>query len=115
MGLQKVSLAAGPLGVQACPPYFPMKRLPLLGTAVLALVLSAGCSHIPFFGKKSASPNAPKPSSKIATDTEKEFEQRWVAKRSGELVSQGLTAEAAQAQATTEFKERFAGTHAARQ
>ena len=90
-----------------------MKRLPFLGAAVLVLFLSAGCSHIPFFGKKSPNPSAPKQSSKIATETEKEFEVRWVTKRSGELVSQGMTADAAQTQATAEFKERFSATHPA--
>lgn len=91
----------------------PKRFLPL---AVLStIVFLAGCSHLPFIGKKFQ--HAPtlkhKENSHIATETEKEFRQRWETKRINDLVSQGLTAEAARAQAETEFAQKFSATHVA--
>ena len=62
------------------------------------------------FGKKH--PKA-KEQSAIAAETEESFRQRFVDKRSGELVAQGLNAEAARAQALEEFKVRYVYTTAA--
>lgn len=91
----------------------PKRFLPL---AVLsAIVFLTGCSHLPFIGKKFKH-HTPKPAAEsphIATETEKEFQQRWVNKRANDLVSQGLTAEAARAQAMAEFDQKFAATHVA--
>lgn len=80
-------------------------RLPLLCVAT-AVLLTTGC----LFSKKSS---APKENPAIAGSVEETFRVRWVEKRSGELVAQGKTAEAARAQANTEFQERFAFTGSA--
>jgi hypothetical protein len=76
--------------------------LALLATATL---LSAGCFH---FKKSGAKPNLGP-----AAEVEAEFKVRWVERRATELVAQGQNAEAARAQATAEFKERFGFTGAA--
>jgi ribosomal protein S11 len=86
-----------------------MKRLfPLM--LALALVATTGC-HI--FSKKK-NPSAPTGSKTAAADVEKDFMHRWIDKRTTELVAQGSSPEAAQLQATTEFKVRFNYTDAAR-
>lgn len=82
-----------------------MNRLvPLL--LILILAFCPGC----LFSKKH--PKA-KEKSAIAAETEETFKQRFVDKRSGELVAQGLTAEAARGQAIEEFKARYVYTTAA--
>jgi hypothetical protein len=90
-----------------------MKRL-LLPTLAALVFLCAGCALWPF-GKKTASDAPPKPkqSSKISTEVELEFRQRWTDKRASDLVAQGMTPEAAKAQALAEFRVQFAYTHAA--
>ncbi len=75
------------------------KRL-LLSFLAVAVLLSTGC----LFSKKS---RKPKESSAIATEVELEFRQRWMAKRLGELQTQGITGTAAQQQADQEFREKF--------
>lgn len=92
-----------------------MKRLPLVALAALMLVLFAGCSHIPFFSRfaKKSQSHAPKESSRIATDAEQEFKQRWVERRAAELVSQGKAPADARAQGSAEFDQRFSATHVA--
>jgi len=78
------------------------KRLiPSCLAAVVAL--SAGCMH----SKK------PKENTSITGETEDTLKQRWIDKRTTELVAQGVTAEAARAQATTEFKAKYSFTGAA--
>jgi hypothetical protein len=98
-----------------------MKRLLTVFATALAIGLCSGCSllsisHIPFLGHQPAATTTPKPpkeSSKVATDSETDFKQRWVDKRSAELVSQGLAPEAARAQAIAEFNQKFSATHVA--
>jgi hypothetical protein len=86
-----------------------MKRLPLTACALAGALALSGCAHLPFFSKTPRL-KPPKESSKIATDTENELFDRWVAKRSNELVSQGKSPEEARAQAIAEFKEKFWAT-----
>lgn len=66
----------------------------------LMAALSAGC----LTSKKSASP---KDTKAPAAETEQLLQQRWVEKRSAELVAQGQTADAARTQALAEFRERY--------
>ena len=65
----------------------------------LAVMLSAGCLH----WKKSAKPK----DTTITGEVENPFRQRWIDRRTTELVSQGKTAEAARAQAGDEFRAQF--------
>ena len=69
----------------------------------LTALLASGC----LFSKK---PAQPKESSAIASSVEESFKVRWIDKRVGDLVAQGKAADAARAQATDEFRERFAYT-----
>jgi len=71
----------------------------------LVAVLSAGCLHL----KKSP----PKPAESLTGEVEADFKMRWVDKRAAELIAQGQMADAARAQATAEFKERYGFTGAA--
>ena len=71
------------------------------------LALFSGCSHFKKHPK-------PKENSAIAADTDENFRQRFVEKRVGELVAQGVAAEAARAQANEEFKTRYSYTSAAK-
>ncbi|MEY4941792.1 MAG: hypothetical protein RIQ93_3527 [Verrucomicrobiota bacterium] len=67
---------------------------------VFALVLSSGC----LFSRKSG---APKESSSISGEVEANFKRRWVDRRTAELVAQRTPADAALAQATREFGEKY--------
>lgn len=88
-----------------------MKRFPLIGLGLMAAALAGGgCTHIPFFSKRKSYNNPDKVSSHVATQVETDFMARWVAKRSGELVSQGVAPDAATAQAESEFRQKFAST-----
>ncbi|MBL9186025.1 MAG: hypothetical protein JNK23_00965 [Opitutaceae bacterium] len=82
-----------------------MLRLLLLPALILMAVVSAGC----FFSKKT--PRA-KEAPAIAADVEESFRKRWVDKRTAELAGQGTAAEAARAQAETEFRDRYGFTRA---
>lgn len=64
------------------------------------LVLSSGC----LFSKKS---KRPKESSAIAGEVEESFRRRWVDRRTGELMAQGVAADVARTQAENEFRERY--------
>jgi hypothetical protein len=87
-----------------------MKRLvPFVLCA--ALLASSGC-HL--FSKKK-NPAAPKESKTLAADDEKDFMQRWIDKRTNDLVSQGIQAQAAHNQAVAEFKATFTHLKAAQQ
>ncbi len=77
-----------------------MTKLSSLIAMVAALLLTTGC----LFSKKSG---RTKESSAISADVEETFRRRWIEKRVGELTLQGLTAEAARAQADTEFREKY--------
>jgi hypothetical protein len=87
-----------------------MKRSSLVITVLLAALPCAGCSHIPFIGKKKQTTTKQKLNPRVATEVEKDFESRWVEKRSAELVSQGQPEDAARTQAVGEFKQKFAAT-----
>lgn len=76
-----------------------IKRLSLSFLAITAL-FSSGC----LFHRKA---RKPKESSAIATEVEKEFQQRWIAKRVAELSAQGITGVAAEQQAQREFTEKY--------
>ena len=79
-----------------------MKRLvPFVLCAVL--LSSSGC-HL--FSKKK-NPPAPKESKTLASDDEKDFMQRWIDKRTSDLVAQGTPAKAAHDQAVAEFKATY--------
>ena len=78
----------------------------LLPALTIAVALSGGC----MFSKKSASP---KETPTMAGETETSLRQRWIDKRAGELAAQGLAADAARAQATEEFRQKYSFTGAA--
>lgn len=80
---------------------------PLLVSLLLAALLGTGCSLL----KKSSTP---KESSALAAETDQILQQRWVDKRSAELVAQGKSADAAKTQAMAEFRERYGYTSAAK-
>jgi hypothetical protein len=75
------------------------KRL-LLSLLAIGVLSSSGC----LFHRKG---RKPKESGAIATDTEKEFHQRWISRRVSELAPQGVTGAAAQEQAEQEFRQKF--------
>ena len=77
-----------------------LKRFAPLSCALLLLATS-GC----LFHKKA--PKEPKPSPYISTEVETQFEQRWVEKRTGDLVAAGVSPDAAKAQAEAEFKQKY--------
>lgn len=83
-----------------------MKRRHVFAIFAL-LALFSGCSH----AKKAerAKKNLP-----IAADTDQSFFHRFVDRRIGELVAQGVPAETARAQAVEEFKVRYNYTSAAK-
>ncbi len=81
---------------------------PTLHAALVALLLlSTGC----LFSKKS---NLPKESSAISSEIEATFRQRWVEKRTADLVAQGTAAGAARPQAEQEFGARYGFTQKAK-
>ncbi|MBS0663877.1 MAG: hypothetical protein JSR48_11485 [Verrucomicrobia bacterium] len=90
-----------------------MKRLPILCLLATTLLLAPGCKH-GWFGKKRAG-KAPKETSEIALDVEMTFRQRFLEKRTAELVSQGQRIDVARQQALDEFRSRYSFTRAASQ
>ena len=80
-----------------------MKRS-LIFPLILTLALLAGCKH---------GPSKPKDNPAVATEIEEAFKQRWVEKRSGELMALGLRPDLARQQAIDEFRVRYGYTHAA--
>ena len=74
-----------------------MKR-PLFYCLLVSLVLSAGCWH---------SKKKPKETTAVATDVEEGFRLRWIEKRSGDLVAQGMRIDIARQQAIDEFKVKY--------
>lgn len=81
------------------------KRL-LSSLLPVALALSAGC----MFSKKPAEPKEP---ATMVGEVEGSLRQRWIEKRSAELVAQGVAADAARVQATEEFRAKYSFTGAA--
>ncbi len=80
-----------------------MKRS-FLSCLLLSCLLSAGCWH---------RSKQPKENTAVATEVEEAFKQRWIEKRSAELVTQGLRADLARQQAIDEFRARYSFTRAA--
>jgi hypothetical protein len=89
-----------------------MKRLFPVIIASFAC-LGAGCALWPFSNKKPRPKPDPQQSPLVSTQAELEFRQRWVDKRSDDLVAQGMLPDAAHAQALAEFRVKFSYTHAA--
>ncbi len=87
-----------------------MKRLAFIVLAA-ALVANSGCHMF----SRSKKPAAPKESTTLAADDEKDFKRRWTDKRTAELITQGMPTEAARTQASAEFKAKFSYLDAARQ
>lgn len=96
---RKDSLAVNRTPYHVDPEVAMTKRL-LPSCLVLTLLLASGC----LFSKKSGTPRE---SSQIAGEMEENFKRRWIEKRASELVAQRTPADAAQAQATREFDEKF--------
>jgi hypothetical protein len=71
-----------------------------------ATFLFTGCST---FKKKSPEEKS------ITTQVEQSFKQRWIERRSSELVGQGQSGEAARNQAVSEFRQRYEFTGAAQE
>ena len=82
-----------------------MKRLVPFALAA-ALFADSGC-HI---FSKNKNPVAPKESKNLATDTEKDFMHRWIDKRTSDLMAKGVGADAAHAQAVSDYKAAYAYT-----
>ena len=80
-----------------------MKRLPFF-LLLSPLVLVTACSH----NKKK-----PKENPAYASEVEDAFKQRWVEKRSSELMALGLRPDLARQQALEEYSVRYRYTHAA--
>jgi hypothetical protein len=83
-----------------------MNRFYAILLVLLSSVSLSGC----FSAHRSAKP---KPAPEIAADTDANFRQRWIEKRSAELAAQGTAATAARTQAETEFREQYGYTSAA--
>ncbi len=77
-----------------------MNKALLLTVLVVFAAGSTGCS---LFRKSDRA----KESSAIARDVEETFRQRWLEKRTVEIVAQGTAADAARVQAENDFRERF--------
>jgi hypothetical protein len=85
-----------------------MKRS-LIFLLLLPLALLAGCEH----SKKPKKPKDPAEDPAVATEIEESFKQRWVEKRSAELIALGERPDLARQQALDEFKLHYGYTHAA--
>jgi hypothetical protein len=82
-----------------------MKRLFPAALAAMVLLAGSGCHYFPHFKKK---PKVPKQDRAISASLEKEFEQRWVDKRTAEIIAAGgTTPDAAKARALAEFRQKF--------
>src|SRR5690606_24776473 len=79
---------------------FVMTCRPILIALTFAIAFSSGCT---LFRKSDKS----KGSSAISREVEENFRRRWVENRIQELGTQGVAAEAARAQAESEFRARF--------
>lgn len=84
-----------------------MNKALFLTVLVVFAAGSAGCS---LFRKSDRA----KESSTIARDVEETFRQRWLEKRTVEIVAQGTPADAARVQADKEFREQFAFANSAK-
>jgi len=83
-----------------------IKRLFLYALALSVLALSGGCLFPKNFSKDKKDPH-------VSADMEKEFQQRWLEKRVGDLTAQGMTPDAARTQALAEYKAKYSYTRPA--
>ena len=91
-----------------------MKRLFVVAAAASALAMCAGCSHIPFIGKKKPAIGQTVPMNPhVATQVQVDFEARWLDKRTSDLVNAGMEPDAARAQAQAEFDAKYSYTNPA--
>ena len=81
-----------------------MKRLLPAALCLLIICLAASLQDKPKTRPADESPA-------VATSVEKDFKVRWVEKRSSDLIGQGVSADAAHAQAVSEFDSKFPDTH----
>jgi hypothetical protein len=77
-----------------------IKRLLPSLLALSALAFCGGCLFPKNFSKQ-------KKEKHVSADMEKEFQQRWMEKRVGDLTAQGLAPGAAQAQAAAEYQAKY--------
>jgi hypothetical protein len=84
-----------------------MKRLAPI--ALLALLLADTGCHL--FSRKQ--PATPKERPDIANQVEADFMQRWIEKRTAELVASGTSPSAAHDRALAEFRTQYSYTEAA--
>jgi hypothetical protein len=94
-----------PPTIQADVAMIPRLLLPFL---VAVLFLTGGCG---MFSRKSGKP---KDTGAIASEVEEGLRKRFIDHRTAELTAQGVAAEAARAQATDEFRQKYEYTGAAR-
>ena len=87
-----------------------MKRLVPVALA-FALLANLGCHMF----SKSKNPAAPKESGTVAADDERDFMNRWLDKRTADLVTAGTPTVTARAQAVAEFKAKYAYLDVAKQ
>jgi hypothetical protein len=80
-----------------------MKRLVPVALA-LALLANVGCHMF----SKSKNPAAPKESGTVAADDERDFMNRWLDKRTADLIASGTPTWSARGQAVAEFKAKYA-------
>jgi hypothetical protein len=76
------------------------KRLLPSLLALSALALCGGCLFPKNFSKE-------KTDRHVSASMEKEFQQRWMEKRVGDLTAQGLTPDAARTQAAAEYQVKY--------
>jgi hypothetical protein len=87
-----------------------MKRIVPLALAA-ALLANSGCHMF----SKNKNPVAPKESKNLATDTEKDFMQRWIEKRTNDLTAKGMSQDAAHAQAVADYRTTYSYTKTVQQ
>lgn len=78
----------------------PMTKRLLPSLLAVTILATTGC----LFHRKA---RKPKDSPAVATEVEKEFRQRWIAKRVSDLNAQGVNGAAAEQQAEHEFREKY--------
>jgi len=83
-----------------------IKRLLPSAVAVSVLALCGGCLFPKNFSKEKKNPH-------VSGDMEKEFQQRWIEKRVGDLTAQGMSPETAHAQAVAEYDAKYSYTRPA--
>ena len=87
-----------------------MKRLAPFALA-FALFANLGCHMF----SKSKNPAAPKESNTLAADDERDFMNRWLDKRTADLVTAGTPTGSARAQAVAELKAKYPYLNVAKQ